>query len=50
MIVYLRDVSDYALVKGYLDSRFPNVPKVVLLAPVCRPHWLIEVECVASAF
>ncbi len=50
MIVYLRDVSDYGLVKDYVDSRFPDVPKVILLAPVCRPHWLIEVECVASDF
>lgn len=48
MIVYLRDVSDYNLVKGYLDARFPDLPKAILLAPVCRPQWLIEVECVAS--
>ncbi|HCE47573.1 MAG TPA: translation initiation inhibitor [Prevotellaceae bacterium] len=48
MIVYLRDVSDYNLVKEYLDTRFPDFPKAILLAPVCRPHWLIEVECVAS--
>lgn len=48
MIVYLRDVSDYNLVKEYLNTRFPDLPKAILLAPVCRPQWLIEVECVAS--
>lgn len=47
MFVYLRDVSDYALVSKMFDERFPMVPKVILLAPVCRPAWLIEMECMA---
>lgn len=50
MMVYLRDPSDYKVVNAYLENRFPNIPKVVLLAPVCRPHWLIEVECLAGDF
>ena len=48
MIVYLRDISDADAVNRYLAERFPNVPKVLVWAPVCRPQWLIEVECVAS--
>lgn len=47
MIVYLRDVSDYAAVSRYLRVRFPNVPMLVTEARVCRPEWLIEVECIA---
>jgi enamine deaminase RidA (YjgF/YER057c/UK114 family) len=47
MAIYLRDVADYAVVKQMFDSRFPHTPKVILLAPVCRPGWLIEMECMA---
>lgn len=47
MIVYLRDVADYTVVREMYDERFPTTPKVFLLAPVCRPGWLIEMECMA---
>ena len=47
MIVYLRDIADYSSVKALYDKRFPQTPKVFLLAPVCRPGWLIEMECMA---
>ena len=46
-IVYLRDIADYAVVRPMFDERFPSVPTVFLLAPVCRPGWLIEMECMA---
>ena len=45
MIVYLRDIADYAVVKAMYDQRFPHTPKVFVHAPVCRPGWLIEMEC-----
>lgn len=47
IIVYLRDVSDYALVREMFKRKFPTTPFVITLAPVCRPTWLIEMECVA---
>jgi len=47
MIVYLRDMGDYQVVKSMFDRQFPNVPCVFTLAPVCRPTWLIEMECIA---
>lgn len=47
MIVYLRDTADYADVKKMYDERFPEHPKVFVWAPVCRPGWLIEMECIA---
>ncbi|MDL2224272.1 hypothetical protein LJB92_03050 [Bacteroidales bacterium OttesenSCG-928-M06] len=47
MIVYLRDIADYDRVKDLFEERFPHIPKVILLAPVCRPGWLIEMECIA---
>ena len=47
IIVYLRDCADYQIVKQMFDEKFPNMPYVITLAPVCRPTWLIEMECMA---
>lgn len=47
LLVYLRDIADYGLVKDMFEERFPNIPKVFLWAPVCRPGWLVEMECMA---
>lgn len=47
LIVYLRDIADYIVVKEMFESRFPDIPKVYLQAPVCRPGWLVEMECIA---
>ena len=47
MIVYLRDTADFAIVNRYLDTNHPSIPKIVVLAPVCRPGWLVEIECIA---
>lgn len=49
MIVYLRDIADYSTVKSLYEDRFPKTPKVFVNAPVCRPGWLIEMECLAIA-
>lgn len=49
IIVYLRDLCDYPVVKQIFDKRFPEVPRVITLAPVCRPTWLIEMECIATS-
>lgn len=46
MTVYLRDMADYDIVKVLFEKRFPNRPKAIVLAPVCRPGWLIEMECI----
>lgn len=46
LIVYLRNASDYEIVAPIFAERFPTVPTVFTLAPVCRPDWLIETECV----
>lgn len=45
MIVYLRDIADYSVVKQMYDERFPHTPKIFVHAPVCRQGWLIEMEC-----
>ena len=47
MVVYLRDVADYELVRDLYEERFPGKPYVIVQASVCRPSWLIEMECMA---
>ena len=47
IIVYLRDLSDVSLVKSLFDKKFPHTPYIITLAPVCRPTWLVEMECIA---
>ena len=47
LIVYLRDGADYESVSRMFSEKYPNIPTVFTLAPVCRPTWLIEMECIA---
>lgn len=47
IIVYLRDQYDYNIAKDYLSKVFGQIPALYVLAPVCRPDWLIEIEGVA---
>ncbi len=47
LIVYLRDISDYKVVNRIIENQFPNIPKIIVYAPVCRPTWLVEMECIA---
>lgn len=46
-IIYLRDIADAAVVSRLFDELVPNMPRVIVHAPVCRPGWLIEMECMA---
>jgi enamine deaminase RidA (YjgF/YER057c/UK114 family) len=47
--LYLRDMNDTQRVLEELVSAGwdPDTPLVVLKAPVCRPTWLVELECIA---
>ena len=47
MVVYLRDIADYQTVLKLYEERFSDKPFVIVLAPVCRPGWLVEMECMA---
>lgn len=46
-IVYLRDTADYQVVEHFLAENYPGLPHIIVHAPVCRPGWLIEMECMA---
>lgn len=46
-VVYLRDIADCRAVADYFGKRFPDMPLQIVYAPVCRPGWLVEMECIA---
>lgn len=48
-VLYLRDAADHAVVSELFKERWPMLDPVFVQAPVCRPGWLIEMECVAVA-
>lgn len=48
MVIYLRNPEDYETVSKIFRTRFGSgIPYVITHAPVCRPGWLIEMECIA---
>ena len=38
-------MADFNALDGYMQRRFPLVPRIILEARVCRPTWLVEMEC-----
>jgi enamine deaminase RidA (YjgF/YER057c/UK114 family) len=47
MIVYLRNPEDLPPVQDFIDQRYPKVPNILVEGRVCRPSWLVEIECMA---
>lgn len=47
-IIYLRDNADYNLVNTYMTQHYPEIPRIITNSEVCRPAWLIEMECIAE--
>jgi len=47
VIVYLRNGSDADAVKKVLKKKAPGMKYTMVVAPVCRPTWLVEIECMA---
>ena len=39
--------AGYEAVSRMFSEKYPAVPTVFTLAPVCRPSWLVEMECLA---
>jgi enamine deaminase RidA (YjgF/YER057c/UK114 family) len=46
-LVYLRNADDRAVAARALRAHLGDVPAVIVRGPVCRPGWLIEIECIA---
>ena len=47
-LVYARDPSDIALLQQLMAERCGDAPIQVVQAAVCRPGWLVEIECMAT--
>ena len=48
MITDLRNREDCGAVRRLYDEKFGDrIPKLFLHAPICRPTWLMETECIA---
>ncbi len=54
IVCYLRDPADHEVVRHLFDEKFgaregrQATPYLLVHAPVCRPGWLIEMECMAT--
>ena len=55
IVCYLRDFADFIVVDSMFKEKFNSVgmdkkaiPYLLVHAPVCRPGWLIEMECMAT--
>ena len=46
-IVYLRDPADEPAARRIVQARCPSLNALYVLGPVCRPSWLVEMECIA---
>lgn len=46
-IVYLRDPADAPRVREIVSRACPELEPFYVLGPVCRPAWLVEMECIA---
>ena len=47
-IVYLRDDADAVTTENFMNHVYPDIPHILVHAKVCRPEWLIEMECIAE--
>lgn len=45
--VYIKNRADYPAVHAACEARLPTVPKVYVVADVCRPDLLVEIEGIA---
>ncbi len=48
LIAYVRDPGDQAVVWERIREQFGDIPMDVIVAPVCRPEWLVEVEGIGN--
>jgi len=46
--VYIKRPWDLAAVKAICENALPDVPRVYLVADVCRPQCLVEIEAIAA--
>lgn len=45
IILYVRNTIDGPFAESIVKQRFPGIPCLAVQAEVCRPGWLVEMEC-----
>jgi hypothetical protein len=45
--VYVKRASDIAAVKAFMEEHYPAIDKYYLVADICRPELLVEIEGIA---
>ncbi|MCX6225696.1 MAG: endoribonuclease L-PSP [Bacteroidia bacterium] len=48
LVIYLKNESDYIDINRFMNSDFPTITPVFLLADICRDELLVEIEAVVS--
>jgi enamine deaminase RidA (YjgF/YER057c/UK114 family) len=47
LIIYHRDIADRVVISEWAATHYPEIPSMIVHANVCRPGWLLEIECMA---
>jgi enamine deaminase RidA (YjgF/YER057c/UK114 family) len=47
LIIYHRDIADRIVIAEWVATHYPEIPSMIVYASVCRPGWLLEIECMA---
>ena len=42
--LYIKNPEHYAIIRTVIEKKFKNVPALYVIADVCRPDWLVEIE------
>jgi len=42
--IYIKNPEHYAVIRSVIEKKFKNVPALYVIADVCRPDWLVEIE------
>ena len=49
VICTIRHASDFNIVRQWISHKIGNnVPHMLVCAHICRPNWLVEMECIAA--
>lgn len=47
LLIYLSDPSDHSVISLIIDEKYPQIPYIIVLSPICLLRWLIKAEGIA---
>ena len=45
--IYVKNINSIGSIKAYMEAHYPTVDKLYLIADICRPELLVEIEGIA---